>query len=114
MKTGALLGAAMAAGAVLAGAPRAIAQRFDAAGRLLGLAFQVRDDWLGTWGDPAGHRQGPERRPAPAQAHLPGGRRLRGRDARRGVASCAGSSANASPAASSVCARCSMSWAVPH
>ena len=52
MKTGALLGAAMAAGAVLAGAPRAVAQRFDAAGRLLGLAFQVRDDWLGTWGDP--------------------------------------------------------------
>jgi geranylgeranyl diphosphate synthase type I len=52
MKTGALLGASMAAGAVLAGAPRAVAQRFDAAGRLLGLAFQVRDDWLGTWGDP--------------------------------------------------------------
>jgi len=52
MKTGALIGAAMAAGAILAGAPRAVAQRFDAAGRLLGLAFQVRDDWLGTWGDP--------------------------------------------------------------
>ncbi len=52
MKTGALLGAAMASGAVLAGAPRDVAQRFDAAGRLLGLAFQVRDDWLGTWGDP--------------------------------------------------------------
>jgi geranylgeranyl diphosphate synthase, type I len=52
MKTGALLGAAMASGAVLAGAPRTVAQRFDAAGRLLGLAFQVRDDWLGTWGDP--------------------------------------------------------------
>ncbi|HEY6783082.1 MAG TPA: polyprenyl synthetase family protein, partial [Candidatus Dormibacteraeota bacterium] len=52
MKTGALIGAAMAAGAVLAGAPRAVARRFDAAGRLLGLAFQVRDDWLGTWGDP--------------------------------------------------------------
>jgi geranylgeranyl diphosphate synthase, type I len=52
MKTGALLGAAMASGAVLAGAPGAVVQRFDAAGRLLGLAFQVRDDWLGTWGDP--------------------------------------------------------------
>jgi geranylgeranyl diphosphate synthase type I len=52
MKTGALLGAAMASGAVLAGAPGAVARRFDAAGRLLGLAFQVRDDWLGTWGDP--------------------------------------------------------------
>ncbi len=52
MKTGALLGAAMASGAVMAGAPRTVAQRFDAAGRLLGLAFQVRDDWLGTWGNP--------------------------------------------------------------
>ena len=27
-------------------------RNFDAAGRLLGLAFQIRDDWLGTWGDP--------------------------------------------------------------
>jgi geranylgeranyl diphosphate synthase type I len=52
LKTGALLGAAMAAGAVLAGASKAVTRRFDAAGRLLGLAFQVRDDWLGTWGDP--------------------------------------------------------------
>ena len=52
MKTGALLGASMAAGAVLAGARQDVVRRFDAAGRLLGLAFQVRDDWLGTWGDP--------------------------------------------------------------
>ena len=52
MKTGALLGASLAAGAVLAGARQDVVRRFDAAGRLLGLAFQVRDDWLGTWGDP--------------------------------------------------------------
>ena len=50
-KTGALLGASLAAGALLAGATDECARRFDAAGRLLGLAFQVRDDWLGSWGD---------------------------------------------------------------
>ena len=52
-KTGALLGASMAAGAILAGAPAATVRSFDSAGRLLGLAFQIRDDWLGVWGDPA-------------------------------------------------------------
>lgn len=51
-KTGALLGASLAAGAVLGGAPRETVRSFDAAGRLLGLAFQIRDDWLGTWGNP--------------------------------------------------------------
>ena len=50
-KTGALLGASLAAGALVAGADDECARRFDAAGRLLGLAFQVRDDWLGTWGE---------------------------------------------------------------
>ena len=50
-KTGALLGASLAAGALIAGASDETARRFDVAGRLLGLAFQVRDDWLGTWGD---------------------------------------------------------------
>lgn len=52
-KTGALLGASLAAGALSAGASPECVRRFDAAGRLLGLAFQVRDDWLGTWGDTA-------------------------------------------------------------
>jgi len=51
-KTGALLGASLAAGALIAGADSACVRRFEAAGRLLGLAFQIRDDWLGTWGDP--------------------------------------------------------------
>jgi len=38
---------------VLAGSiSRPLRGGLDAAGRLLGLAFQVRDDWLGTWGDP--------------------------------------------------------------
>jgi geranylgeranyl diphosphate synthase, type I len=51
-KTGALLGASLAAGAILGGASQEVVRNFDAAGRLLGLAFQIRDDWLGTWGDP--------------------------------------------------------------
>jgi geranylgeranyl diphosphate synthase type I len=51
-KTGALLGASLAAGAVLGGAAEDAVRSFDSAGRLLGLAFQIRDDWLGTWGDP--------------------------------------------------------------
>ncbi len=51
-KTGALLGASLASGAILGGAPPEVVRNLDAAGRLLGLAFQIRDDWLGTWGDP--------------------------------------------------------------
>jgi geranylgeranyl diphosphate synthase, type I len=52
-KTGALMGASLAAGAVLAGAGASTVRAFDSAGRLLGLAFQTRDDWLGVWGDPS-------------------------------------------------------------
>jgi geranylgeranyl diphosphate synthase type I len=51
-KTGALMGAALSAGAILAGAGDDVVRSFDRAGRLLGLAFQIRDDWLGIWGDP--------------------------------------------------------------
>ena len=50
-KTGALLGASLETGAVMAGAPAATIDRFSRAGRLLGKAFQIRDDWLGVWGD---------------------------------------------------------------
>lgn len=52
-KTGALLSAGLAMGALAAGAPERTVRRFRRAGYLLGLAFQMRDDWLGTWGDPA-------------------------------------------------------------
>lgn len=52
-KTGALFGGAMEAGALLGGAGTATAAALRRAGRDLGAAFQVRDDWLGTWGDPA-------------------------------------------------------------
>jgi geranylgeranyl diphosphate synthase type I len=52
-KTGALLGASIEAGALMAGADETIASRLRHAGRLLGTAFQIRDDWLGMYGDPA-------------------------------------------------------------
>jgi geranylgeranyl diphosphate synthase type I len=52
-KTGALFGAALALGALTAGADAERCQRFVRLGRLLGVAFQVKDDLLGTWGDEA-------------------------------------------------------------
>jgi len=52
-KTGALLGASLEVGAIVAGASEAVSKRFRLAGRRLGMAFQMRDDWLGMWGDPA-------------------------------------------------------------
>jgi geranylgeranyl diphosphate synthase, type I len=51
-KTGALLGASLETGALLGGARLAIAAGLRRAGTLLGQAFQIRDDWLGVWGDP--------------------------------------------------------------
>ncbi|MBC7222311.1 polyprenyl synthetase family protein [Candidatus Bipolaricaulota bacterium] len=50
-KTGALLGCALALGAIAAGRPefQKISQEL---GEELGLAFQIRDDILGIWGDP--------------------------------------------------------------
>ncbi|WP_308250612.1 polyprenyl synthetase family protein [Nonomuraea rhizosphaerae] len=50
-KTGALLGAAAAAGVVLGGAPE-LGERMWEMGRELGVAFQIVDDLLGIWGDP--------------------------------------------------------------
>lgn len=52
-KTGALLGASLEVGAILADAPPSTIKRFRLAGERLGMAFQMRDDWLGFWGDPA-------------------------------------------------------------
>lgn len=51
-KTGALLGAPLAMGALLAGATRVEAERLQLWGETVGLAFQVRDDYLGIWGNP--------------------------------------------------------------
>ena len=50
-KTGAILGASVRAGAVIAGADADEAERFGVFGQQLGLAFQIRDDILGIWGE---------------------------------------------------------------
>ncbi|MEV3973137.1 polyprenyl synthetase family protein [Streptomyces sp. NPDC050698] len=52
-KTGALLGCAAALGAVLGGARPETVAALDRVGRHLGIAFQIVDDVLGIWGDPA-------------------------------------------------------------
>ena len=49
-KSGVLFGAALHLGALTAGADEVLGERFGRAGRLLGTAFQVRDDLLGVWG----------------------------------------------------------------
>ncbi|MFF0793346.1 family 2 encapsulin nanocompartment cargo protein polyprenyl transferase [Streptomyces spiralis] len=52
-KTGALLGCACAVGALYAGAAKEEVEALDAFGRQAGLAFQLIDDVIGIWGDPA-------------------------------------------------------------
>ncbi len=52
-KTGAMIGCSMALGALLACGDEQVAARLNAAGRRLGLCFQIRDDFLGIWGDSA-------------------------------------------------------------
>ncbi|HEY7222434.1 MAG TPA: polyprenyl synthetase family protein [Micromonosporaceae bacterium] len=51
-KTGSLLAASAAIGAVLADAPHSTVDALMAFGRHVGLAFQFVDDVLGIWGDP--------------------------------------------------------------
>jgi geranylgeranyl diphosphate synthase type I len=51
-KTGALFGCALAIGALVAGTDEETTKRIEAAGRALGMAFQVKDDTLGVWGEP--------------------------------------------------------------
>ena len=50
-KTGALIRSSLEIGAVLAGGDRAVTQAFANFGSYLGRAFQIRDDYLGVWGD---------------------------------------------------------------
>jgi len=52
-KTAALLETAVALGAYAAGLDPTAARPYRDFGRALGLAFQVWDDYLGIWGDPA-------------------------------------------------------------
>ena len=49
-KTGALFAASLHLGALVGSDDQALGERFARCGRLLGMAFQVRDDMLGTWG----------------------------------------------------------------
>ncbi|MDO8614685.1 MAG: polyprenyl synthetase family protein [Dehalococcoidia bacterium] len=49
-KTGALFDASLSLGALAAGADARLVEAMGSCGRLLGLAFQVRDDMLGVWG----------------------------------------------------------------
>jgi geranylgeranyl diphosphate synthase type I len=50
-KTAALLSASLALGALVAGADALEQERFALFGREMGLAFQIRDDILGIWGE---------------------------------------------------------------
>ncbi|OAA26193.1 geranylgeranyl diphosphate synthase, type I [Frankia sp. EI5c] len=52
-KTGALLACSASLGAVLAGAPTEVVDGLAEYGARLGTAFQLIDDLLGIWGDPA-------------------------------------------------------------
>lgn len=52
-KTAALLAASTWLGALLGGANDTARAHWRDYGRTLGLAFQIHDDWLGIWGDPA-------------------------------------------------------------
>ena len=50
-KTGALIRCGLEAGALLAGGDEASVRAFATFGKGLGQAFQIRDDYLGIWGD---------------------------------------------------------------
>ena len=52
-KTAALIGASVAIGGLIGGAPAGADASLRGFGQSIGLAFQIQDDLLGIWGDPA-------------------------------------------------------------
>lgn len=52
-KTASLVAASLSIGALLGGAPAPVDDALYRFGQHIGLAFQIRDDILGIWGDPA-------------------------------------------------------------
>ena len=52
-KTAALIGASVAMGGLIGGVSAETGAALQQFGRLIGLAFQIQDDILGIWGDPA-------------------------------------------------------------
>jgi geranylgeranyl diphosphate synthase type I len=51
-KTAALIGTSLRLGALAAGAPPSVENGLADLGQSMGIAFQIRDDMLGVWGDP--------------------------------------------------------------
>ena len=80
-------------GGALAGADPALLAAYSAYGLPLGEAFQLRDDVLGVFGDPAADRQAGRRRHPRGQAHRAGGHRARAVPTGRSRRCCAGTSA---------------------
>ena len=52
-KTAALIGASVAIGGLIGGAAPGVDESLRRFGQAIGLAFQIQDDMLGIWGDPA-------------------------------------------------------------
>ena len=71
-KTGALIGAAVAVGAVIGGGSPREVRALEEYGRKMGLAFQIMDDLLDVQGEETQDGQGRGKRPGQGEGHLSG------------------------------------------